>query len=70
MNKFQVKIRQAFLEKKKQEEKSAAESQGVEYTCPMHPEILQIGPGTCPKCGMALEPKVLSFGRCARPGIR
>jgi P-type Cu+ transporter len=29
---------------------------GVEYTCPMHPEIRQIGPGACPKCGMALEP--------------
>ena len=29
---------------------------GAEYTCPMHPEIRQIGPGTCPKCGMALEP--------------
>ena len=27
------------------------------YTCPMHPEIDQAGPGTCPKCGMALEPK-------------
>jgi Cu+-exporting ATPase len=30
------------------------------YTCPMHPEIEQRGPGTCPKCGMALEPKVTS----------
>jgi Cu+-exporting ATPase len=29
---------------------------GTEYTCPMHPEIRQIGPGTCPKCGMTLEP--------------
>jgi Cu+-exporting ATPase len=29
---------------------------GVEYTCPMHPEVRQIGPGACPKCGMALEP--------------
>ena len=29
------------------------------YTCPMHPEIEQIGPGTCPICGMALEPKNL-----------
>ena len=29
---------------------------GSEYTCPMHPEVRQIGPGTCPKCGMALEP--------------
>jgi len=27
------------------------------YTCPMHPEIEQQGPGSCPKCGMALEPK-------------
>jgi Cu+-exporting ATPase len=27
------------------------------YTCPMHPEIEQIGPGACPICGMALEPK-------------
>jgi YHS domain-containing protein len=26
------------------------------YTCPMHPEIQQVGPGLCPKCGMALEP--------------
>lgn len=29
---------------------------GVEYTCPMHPQIRQIGPGSCPICGMALEP--------------
>jgi len=28
------------------------------YTCPMHPEVLQRGPGSCPKCGMALEPRV------------
>ena len=28
----------------------------AEYTCPMHPEVRQQGPGTCPKCGMALEP--------------
>jgi P-type Cu+ transporter len=28
----------------------------VEYTCPMHPEVRQIGPGSCPICGMALEP--------------
>lgn len=30
----------------------------VEYTCPMHPEIRRIGPGSCPLCGMALEPVV------------
>jgi Cu+-exporting ATPase len=31
-------------------------SKNARYTCPMHPEIVQIGPGTCPICGMALEP--------------
>ena len=32
-----------------------------EYTCPMHPEIVQRGPGTCPICGMALEPRSFDF---------
>jgi len=32
------------------------------YTCPMHPEVQQIGPGSCPKCGMALEPMVAQVG--------
>ncbi len=31
---------------------------GAWYTCPMHPEVRQRGPGACPKCGMALEPLV------------
>ncbi len=31
-------------------------SQSIAYTCPMHPEVRQMGPGSCPKCGMALEP--------------
>src|SRR5262249_43621904 len=34
----------------------AAAPAGAQYTCPMHPEILQDGPGSCPKCGMALVP--------------
>ncbi len=34
----------------------ATPSKGVRYTCPMHPQIVQIGPGSCPICGMALEP--------------
>ncbi|MBP1807022.1 Cu+-exporting ATPase [Rubellimicrobium aerolatum] len=33
----------------------------VIYTCPMHPQIEQVGPGTCPICGMALEPKVATL---------
>ena len=35
---------------------------GADYTCPMHPEVLQNKPGTCPFCGMALEPKSFSGG--------
>src|SRR5689334_21278510 len=35
---------------------SPLRKQDVEYTCPMHPEVRQIGPGSCPICGMALEP--------------
>src|ERR1044072_8307304 len=33
----------------------------IEYTCPMHPQIVQIGPGSCPICGMALEPKIVTL---------
>jgi P-type Cu+ transporter len=32
----------------------------VIYTCPMHPEVRQEGPGSCPKCGMALEPEIVT----------
>jgi Cu+-exporting ATPase len=32
----------------------------VEYTCPMHPEVVQDQPGSCPRCGMALEPRTVS----------
>ncbi len=34
---------------------------GAIYTCPMHPEVQQAGPGHCPKCGMALEPMMPSL---------
>ena len=35
--------------------------EGTIYTCPMHPQIRQVGPGSCPICGMALEPEVASL---------
>jgi Cu+-exporting ATPase len=35
---------------------SAPPPNAIEYTCPMDPEVHQLGPGACPKCGMALEP--------------
>ena len=42
---------------------------GTVYTCPMHPEIRQVGPGTCPKCGMALEPEMPSLEEGENPEL-
>ena len=39
------------------------------YTCPMHPEIRQVGPGSCPICGMALEPLTVSAEPEANPEL-
>jgi Cu+-exporting ATPase len=36
--------------------KNSSAAEKIRYTCPMDPEIVQFGPGVCPKCGMALEP--------------
>lgn len=44
--------------------------EGVIYTCPMHPEIRQSGPGTCPICGMALEPETPSLVEEENPELR
>src|SRR5262252_4054541 len=33
---------------------------GVDWTCPMHPEIVRDAPGSCPICGMALEPRTIT----------
>ncbi len=41
--------------------KAAPVMEGAEYTCPMHPEVRQRGPGSCPICGMALEPAAPSL---------
>ena len=40
-----------------------------EYTCPMDPEVRQIGPGACPKCGMALEPVTVSLDDAGNPEL-
>jgi Cu+-exporting ATPase len=42
----------------------------VEYTCPMHPQVRQMGPGHCPLCGMALEPVVASADQGESPELR
>jgi Cu+-exporting ATPase len=43
------------------EVQAAVSGIGRQYTCPMHPEIVQTSPGACPKCGMALEPRTISL---------
>ena len=47
---------------------SSTTTEVVEYTCPMHPEIRQTGPGSCPICGMALEPVMVTADTGPSPG--
>ena len=53
--------------KPKQPEPTAPE--GTSYTCPMHPEVRQVGPGSCPICGMALEPEQVSLDQGPDPEL-
>jgi Cu+-exporting ATPase len=57
----------AYLEKDKRPQPAVPE--GAIYTCPMHPEIRQVGPGSCPICGMALEPEVASLDTPPNPEL-
>jgi Cu+-exporting ATPase len=50
-------------------EPTAAAPEGTVYTCPMHPQIRQVGPGSCPICGMALEPEVASLDAPPNPEL-
>ncbi|WP_376800650.1 heavy metal translocating P-type ATPase [Candidatus Raskinella chloraquaticus] len=42
---------------------------GTIYTCPMHPQVRQVGPGNCPICGMALEPEIASADAGPNPEL-
>ena len=55
-----------YLDKR---EPKAAVPEGTIYTCPMHPQIRQVGPGSCPICGMALEPEVASLDAPPNPEL-
>ena len=57
---------QAYLNKGKPK---ADVPEGTIYTCPMHPQIRQVGPGSCPICGMALEPEVVSLDTAPNPEL-
>ena len=48
---------------------SSASADTREYTCPMHPEVRQVGPGSCPICGMALEPLTISVDEEENPEL-
>jgi Cu+-exporting ATPase len=55
-----------FLQPKQAEPAAPA---GTIYTCPMHPEVRQVGPGSCPICGMALEPEQISLDDAPDPEL-
>jgi P-type Cu+ transporter len=59
---------QKYLDRSKPQE-NASVPEGSIYTCPMHPEIRQAGPGSCPICGMALEPDVVSLDATPNPEL-
>ena len=45
------------------------EAEGMAYTCPMHPDVVRNQPGSCPICGMALEPKVVTLEEVENPEL-
>jgi len=49
---------------------SEGDQSQVEYTCPMHPQVRQMGPGNCPICGMALEPVLATAEQGESPELR
>jgi len=46
-----------------------AQGQRTEYTCPMHPQIVRDAPGSCPICGMALEPRIIAAAERPDPEL-
>ena len=64
-----VAIQRAGLDKTNQIA-TPSRSQKTEYTCPMHPEIVRDGPGSCPICGMALEPRIASLEEEENPELQ
>src|SRR3546814_17893618 len=55
LEKFRA-VPEDYLRPREEREPARPVAKGATYTCPMHPEVEQEGPGDCPKCGMALEP--------------
>jgi Cu+-exporting ATPase len=51
-------------------QRPAGDPSQLEYTCPMHPQVRQMGPGSCPICGMALEPVLATAEPGESPELR
>jgi Cu+-exporting ATPase len=56
--------------REQQHGKKAEKAKGTQWTCPMHPEIVRDEPGSCPICGMALEPKTVSLDDTESPELK
>ena len=58
-----------YLVPKADQKAPASVPPGTIYTCPMHPQIRQAGPGNCPICGMALEPELATADTGPNPEL-
>jgi Cu+-exporting ATPase len=65
----QLRFEQRLTQSGPETERTTASERQAEYTCPMHPEVRQTGPGSCPKCGMALEPVEITTEEKANPEL-
>jgi Cu+-exporting ATPase len=61
LEKFRQDPEECLDKDRKKKRKAERKDDTREYTCPMHPEVIQVGPGSCPKCGMDLEPKEIGL---------
>jgi Cu+-exporting ATPase len=69
LSKFAAHPAQYLAEGQRKERGTAAMPQGAIYTCPMHPQVRQAGPGSCPICGMALEPELATAAAGRSPEL-
>src|SRR5262245_59792802 len=60
-SRFEAKLAPAAHAPSIEASRSSAPRAARKWTCPMHPEIVRDGPGSCPICGMALEPRDVSL---------
>jgi Cu+-exporting ATPase len=65
-----IEIQRARPETASHQPEDASQHPDTTYTCPMHPEIVRDAPGSCPICGMALEPRTITLDEPENPELR